>query len=232
MTISCHSAPPGTVLTSAVYLLHGGVLSKGSSPPRLLATMPGGIAVFCPIELNVKHGLTSIWGRERLSDRSDLSIGSATAALFRAFLSLGPVACREGLRQSKRELASSWIPLCLAGRSTGSFFTFDWLSYFVPQFVVDRCTDRLFVLSVIIVQRLFCLLSTPVASIGEVCDITVARFNHERDVTSDFRIRFMRYYITLLLCCYKCIIIFSNICVRSRNLSAIIELTTVLLYVK
>lgn len=27
---------------------------------RLAATMPGGIAVFCPIELNVKHGLTSI----------------------------------------------------------------------------------------------------------------------------------------------------------------------------
>lgn len=97
---------------------------------RLAATMPGGIAVFCPIELNVKHGLTSIWGRERLSDRSDLSIGSGPPrSLELSCLSSRGLSGRTSAIE--KELASSRIPLCLAGRSTvRSSPSIDWVISF------------------------------------------------------------------------------------------------------
>jgi hypothetical protein len=127
-------AYPKTVLTSGLYLLHqvggphecgraGRSVSKGiddETAGRIVGTMrrrsktvPAAsrqrIAVFCPIELNVKHGLTSIWAA-RLSDQSDLSIGFT--AVFRALRTSSLAsAAGEKIRRSRRVLPSRKVTL-------------------------------------------------------------------------------------------------------------------------
>jgi len=114
-------AYPKTVLTSGLYLLHqvGGPnvgeqagRSRLERDRRIVGTMrrrsktvPAAscqrIAVFCPIELNVKHGLTSIWAA-RLSDRSDLSIGFTTVFRVLRTSSLAHCCRRENPDKSTR----------------------------------------------------------------------------------------------------------------------------------
>lgn len=55
--------------------------------------------IFCPIELNVKHGFTSIWAA-RLSDWSDLSIDST--AVFRVLRTRPLTYCYSGSRRGGR----------------------------------------------------------------------------------------------------------------------------------